>query len=58
MCAVERIIRIALLSLMGAAAFKVAYATLYIEDVREREVMVREEFGSGSLEASDDLRRH
>jgi hypothetical protein len=44
---VERIMRIALLSLMGATAFKVAYATLYIEDVRERDAVEREAFEAG-----------
>jgi hypothetical protein len=55
----ERVMRIALLSLMGAAAFKVAYVTLYVGDAPERDVMVRPDAESGVLaEPSDDWHRH
>ena len=46
----ERVMRIALLSLMGAAAFKVTYATLYLDDAtRERDVTVRAEAETGTI---------
>ena len=56
----ERFMRIALLSLMGAAAFKVTYATLYLDDAaaRERDVTVRAEVETGAIaEPRDELRR-
>lgn len=45
----ERIMRIALLSLMGAAAFKITYATLFLEDGARQEVMVRQELEAGAI---------
>ena len=53
----ERIMRIALLSLLGAAAFKITYATLYIEDVRERDLIVQQEIEAGPIEEPDGVRR-
>ena len=56
----ERFMRIALLSLMGAAAFKVAYATLYLDDAaaRERDVTVRAEVEAGEFaQPRDESRR-
>ena len=55
----ERFMRIALLSLMGAAAFKVTYATLYLDAAaREREVTVSPRIEAGEFaEPRDESRR-
>ena len=56
----ERVMRIALLSLLGAAAFKVTYATLYLDDAaaRQREVTVSPRIEGGEFaEPREDWRQ-